>query len=155
MAFERFKGNFATGILPTVPTSGTAIWADFGHRMHVHALKKTDGHQEYYQGAAAETHERQRHPRDRHDADGHADVHEHLEHEHPGDAGGYQGAIRAIGTSGRSEMRATPRGANSTEQQRRSQKAQLLPHHGEDEVGVVLGEEAQIAPGCPAGSPCP
>src|SRR5450830_507235 len=108
----------------------------------VDGLQQADEHQERDHGRAAVAQERQRDARHRHDTNRHADVHEHLEQKHDRDAPGEDAAVHV--TRQRGDAQTTPdQDSVERDQQQRPEKPVALAEDGEDEVGVVLGQEVE------------
>ena len=84
--------------------------------------------------------ERQRQTGDGHDAQGHADVLEGLEGEPGDDAGGDDRAVELGGLAG--DAAGAPQDdAQQQDDQPGAQEAEFLAGDGEDEVGLLLGDE--------------
>ena len=61
----------------------------------------------------------------------------------------HERAEEVVGAGGAARQMRQTISANSAEQRGATDEAELLPHHGEDEVGVLLGHVARRSSGCP------
>src|SRR5215218_3862827 len=113
---------------------------------HVDILQQTDGQEGGDQRRPAVGDERQRDPGDGHDADGHADVDEGLEGQHGHHPGGQEGAEGVAGHGG--DAQSPPQEQPEQQQQDHGAgEAELLADHGEDEVGLLLGNVLEVGLG--------
>src|SRR5262245_12786912 len=104
---------------------------------------ESDGDERRDDGRTAVGHERQWDARDRHDAHGHTHVLEDLDREHREHADCDERSEEVGRQQGYSPE--APRQERVEQQQRRAaDEAEVLPHRREDEVGVLLGNEAVL-----------
>src|SRR3954451_22729545 len=103
-------------------------------------LQEAKGQESGEHRRAPVAHERQRDAGDGHDPEVHADVDEDLEEQHPDDTAGDQRSEQVL-RDGEDAQRAPDEQGVEREDERRPDEPEALPHHGEDEVRVVLGEE--------------
>ena len=89
---------------------------------------------------ASVRHERQRKPGDRHDPERHADVLEGLEGEPGDDPGGHDRPVQ-LGRLAGDPAGAPQDDAEQDDDQPGPEEAELLARDGEDEVGLLLGDE--------------
>src|SRR5665647_2172993 len=108
----------------------------------VDGLQQADEHQKRDHGRAAVAQERQRDARHRHDTNRHAHVHEYLEQERDADPPGKDAAVHVARQRG--DAQAPPdQDAVERDQDQRPEKPVALAEDGEDEVGVVFGQEVK------------
>ena len=109
----------------------------------VDVLQQPDGEQVGEHRRPAVGHERQRQPGHRHDPERHPDVDEALEGEPADDAGGHQPA-EGVGRADGDPAAPPQHDAEQQHEPAGADQAELLPRDGEDEVGLLLGDEGAV-----------